>query len=479
MTEDNKFTNPYVGPRTFTYAQRQLFFGREHEARDLLARVVSERVLLFYAQSGAGKSSLLHTRLIPQLREEGFAVLPVGRVSGELLAEVGTVENIYLFNLMASLDQSNLNPARLARLALSDFLARLTSGDGKQWHYVEQDGKQDGEQDNDNQPPPTTDVEIVAAAVNERYAEQRYALLIDQFEEIITTHPDRWHERASFFRQLNQALLNDPTLWVVLTLREDYVAALDPYAQWMADKLRARFYMERMGVAATLEAVCQPADLAGRPFADGVAEALADNLRRVKVAGEVEEQLGQYVEPVQLQVVCYQLWEKVVAADTAQNQVISMLDLQRSGDVNSTLADFYNQALANVRKESDLQIAERRLRTWFDMELITEAGTRGTVYQGLADTAGMPDPIIKLLTDQFLLRSERRAGGYWIELVHDSFVEPIRHSNRTWLQENQHSLTRAAQGWLSANKDLNLLLNGTQVSLAQGQLDTSPTSLVM
>ena len=33
--------NPYVGPRTFSYAQRGLSFGREREARDVLARVLS------------------------------------------------------------------------------------------------------------------------------------------------------------------------------------------------------------------------------------------------------------------------------------------------------------------------------------------------------------------------------------------------------------------------------------------------------
>ena len=88
IASDPAIDNPYVGPRTFTRAQSSLFFGRESEARDLLARVVSERLLLFYAQSGAGKSSLINTRLIPQLQEEGFAVLPVGRVSGELPAGV-------------------------------------------------------------------------------------------------------------------------------------------------------------------------------------------------------------------------------------------------------------------------------------------------------------------------------------------------------------------------------------------------------
>ena len=78
---DRTPNNPYVGPRTFTAADRKRFFGREAEAASLLARVVSERLLLFYAQSGAGKSSLINARLIPQLREEeGFSVLPVGRV---------------------------------------------------------------------------------------------------------------------------------------------------------------------------------------------------------------------------------------------------------------------------------------------------------------------------------------------------------------------------------------------------------------
>ena len=65
-------TNPYVGPRTFSREQGGLFFGREQEARDLLGRVISERLLLFYAQSGAGKSSLINARLIPGLGGRGL-----------------------------------------------------------------------------------------------------------------------------------------------------------------------------------------------------------------------------------------------------------------------------------------------------------------------------------------------------------------------------------------------------------------------
>lgn len=199
--------NPYVGPRTFTEKEERFFFGREREARDLTARIVSERLLLFYAQSGAGKSSLLYARIIPKLRdEERFQVLPVGRVSGELPAGVATVDNVYAFNLMTSLDQSDTQPERLASLALSDFLARLAretvvAADGQRsWRWVYK---------------PEIVVEQPAADAAPRGP--RFVLLIDQFEEIITSHPGRWQEREAFFRQINDALLTDPNLWVVLT----------------------------------------------------------------------------------------------------------------------------------------------------------------------------------------------------------------------------------------------------------------------
>ncbi len=52
-------------------------------------------------------------------------------------------------------------------------------------------------------------------------------LLVDQFEEIVTGHPARWQQRAAFFDQLRDALERLPRLWVVLTLREDFVAPLE------------------------------------------------------------------------------------------------------------------------------------------------------------------------------------------------------------------------------------------------------------
>src|SRR5215203_1192504 len=75
---------PYVGPRPFTHADRDIFFGRTQEAIELTSLVKAHPEILLYAQSGAGKSSLLFAQVIPILDvEEEFDVMPVGRVRSQ------------------------------------------------------------------------------------------------------------------------------------------------------------------------------------------------------------------------------------------------------------------------------------------------------------------------------------------------------------------------------------------------------------
>jgi hypothetical protein len=425
--------NPYVGPRTFTRQEGDRFFGREREARELFSLVVSERLVLFYAQSGAGKSSLINTRLIPQLQEAGFAVLPTGRVSGlpEGIAEVG---NIFAFNLMLSLDQSENALQRFSHLPLTDFLARLMSDDGEHYRY-----------------------EAETQAQAEGYVQIPHVLIIDQFEEIVTHHSARWSEREDFFRQLDQAMADDPLLWVVLTFREDYLASIEPYAPLLTGKMRARFYMQRMERDAALEAVKKPAQQAGRPFAPGVAESLVDNLRQIRVEGQSQTQPGQFIEPVQLQVVCYQLWENLKERPPGP---ITQPNLQELGNVDQALADFYEQALVKAIEETGA--AELPLRDWFERKLITEAGTRASVYRGRESTAGVATRTADFLVNQFVLRTESRAGGSWYELVHDRFIEPILQANKVW-RAQQPLLVQMAEAWANSGESASRLLEGHQL----------------
>jgi len=462
--------NPYVGPRTFVREQAHLFFGREREAEELFSRVVSQRLVLFYAQSGAGKSSLINTQLIPRLEAANFVVLPVGRVGGDLLGGVDdTVDNIYLFNLMLSLDQSERDPARLAHLTLPHFLENLTSEDGARWYYEEGEIGRQGEEEKRADVPSFDPAQDKLAALAGQAP--NYVLIIDQFEEIITTHGERWRERAVFFQQLEAAMVADPTLWVVLTLREDFVASLDPYAPLLSDNLRARYYMQRMGVEAARQAISRPAEARQRRFQPAAIDLLLNNLSQVRVAGKASTESGQYIEPVQLQVVCYQLWEGL---KNRFAPLISTEDVQKAGDVDRALASFYEETLTAALQTVPLAGGERRLRRWFEEKLLTEAGTRGTVYQGEHETAGLPNELVLELANRFLLRSEARSGGRWVELTHDRFVEPIVAANRAWETKQNNPLAAVTRLWLENGRDPARLLRGKTLEDAQVYANANP-----
>ena len=274
--------NPFVGPRPYERGDRRNFFGRARDARDLIALIQAERVVLFYAQSGAGKTSLLNAQVIPALEEKGYNVWPVARVGSDVPPGIDpkSVKNIFVFSALMSLAGKDVPAQQLTQPTLLVFLRQLLGM-------------------TDNELPENVDEDETLTIGGHR---RPPILILDQFEEILTTHRDRWQDAQGFFEQLQEALSMMPELGVVLTMREDHVAELDPYAPLLSRRLRTRFRMERLGPDDALEAVTKPALNAGCPFDAGVAERLVDDLRQIKVqsaevAGETAV-LGPYVEPV-------------------------------------------------------------------------------------------------------------------------------------------------------------------------------------
>ena len=193
--------NPYIVARTFETDDSEFFFGREREAFDLLSLVISERLVLFYAQSGAGKSSLVNTRLIPGLEQENeYKILPVGRLRRDEGA-AAAVGNIYVHNLINSLTKRGIDEKVLSKMTLSGFLGGLDFDEQDGYFYSETPSRK--------------------LAENEEGISWKYVLIIDQFEELFTTYQEEWEKREDFFRQLAQAMEDFPHLWIVLVMRED------------------------------------------------------------------------------------------------------------------------------------------------------------------------------------------------------------------------------------------------------------------
>jgi WD40 repeat protein len=473
---------PYVGPRPFTRADQDIFFGRNQEAIELTSLVKAHPELLLYAQSGAGKTSLLSAQVIPILdTEEEFDVLPTARVRSQESPAIpdNNIKNIYMFNAFKDLSDDKLSLIERGQLTLAEYLERQPR-------------------------PPVKPAKSLEGSAIEENQELRLprVIIFDQFEEIFTLYPERYQDRQDFFAQVSAALVADPFLRVIFSMREDYIAEVDPYVEILPQNLRTRFRLERLRKANALSAVGQPLETARvkgrRQFAPGAAELLVDRLMLIKVktaSGEKVEVPGEFVDPVQLQVVCQTLWEKLPPEETT----ITSEHLDKYANVDQALSVFYESSVGNAvtaankeiqaraaqaaKSSEELPITEGAVRGWFEQKLITREGKRNMVFREGEMTAGLSNLVVDELENQHVIRVEMRGGEPWYELSHDRFVSPIRESNRRFLlqqplaQRKAQELEARADEWLKSKRSDSLLLNRGELQDAQAWMDTEAAAI--
>lgn len=417
--------NPFVGPRAFEPGEK--LYGRDRELRSLSSLLVAERIVLMHSPSGAGKTSLLKAGLLPMLREDEFNVLPVARVNIEPPAGADGA-NRYVLSTLLSLEEGRPEAERLpidklSGLSLDAYLGSQTA-------------------DKDN------------------------VLVLDQFEEILTLSSTDRDGKLEFFNQLGEAL-RAKNRWALISMREDYLGTLAPYVRPIPDRLVTRFRLDLLTADAAIQAMQMPAKAAGVDFSIAAAQKLADDLRRVQVQqpdGSTQSELGDYVEPVQLQVVCYRLWESLKPEDSA----ISEEMLSGVGDVDESLAEYYAQTVGKVA--AAVPTPERGIREWFDRKLLTPEGLRGQVRMGVDQSEGLPNAAVRQLENAHIIRADQRAGQTWIELAHDRLINPVRNNNHKWFQDNLSLFQRQAEIWQEKDRSEGLLLRGRELDQAEKQI---------
>jgi hypothetical protein len=72
MTPAIAHEKPYKGAESYQVEDGELFFGRDADSDELVCQILASRFTLLHAPSGAGKTSLLNARVIPQLEQKGW-----------------------------------------------------------------------------------------------------------------------------------------------------------------------------------------------------------------------------------------------------------------------------------------------------------------------------------------------------------------------------------------------------------------------
>jgi len=410
-------SNPFVGPRPFETGET--IFGRDKELAELRYLLTSERIVVLHSPSGAGKSSLVRAGLIPQLSRK-FDVWRPTRVNQQ---PHDRVLNRYAWSAVMGFEQElpearRRDPASFADQTLAQYFAERPRRPG---------------------------------------APKSVVLIFDQFEEILRVDPLDIAAKTEFFNQLGE-LLMDSQVWALFALREDYLAPLDPYCRLVPTYLRNRYRIDLLSLDAAKEAISKPAPAGGREFKPDAVDKLVLDLAKVKVQQadlSFAEQTGLSVEPLQLQVVCRRLWDRMPADD----MVVDTEDIEQFGNVTTALSDYYGSELAKIAAGD--AATERSMRQWMEKKLITPDNIRGQVLRTAGKSEGLDNTLIAGLVDTFLVRAEQRGGSVWYELSHDRLIEPVRQNNEEWRDAHLASWQKTAMLW-DANRSQDRLLLGDQ-----------------
>jgi tetratricopeptide (TPR) repeat protein len=262
---------PYVGMRPFEKTEQAIFFGRDRDAAHLRDKVFSSRLTVLYGTSGVGKSSILRALLIPYLEDEEARVIYFKDWSGDNPIKTLQAELIKEANKLGIPDPGAGNPT------LAELVRLLIMADRK-----------------------------------------TVVLILDQFEEFFTHgHP------PEALRQELGALVRLPDLdvRVLLSLREEHLASLEPLKAEVLNLFQSTSRLEPLTPDNVQEAIEEPVKRFGAVYNADLMKKLKSDLRpdqQKDGPGQRPDAGEAPVDLPMLQLVCDELWKVVKRREQAQ-----------------------------------------------------------------------------------------------------------------------------------------------------------------
>lgn len=418
-------TRRYPGLHYFTAEQKDLFFGREAEKRDLLALVLTEKIVALFSKSGYGKSSLLRAGLAPEL-PAGW--LPVIVQFGAYQAGQSPTP---LARTLAQLDAAQPDDA-----PEMDFLEIVCSEDSL-WKRFKK--KQNAEK-------------------------RTFLLIFDQFEEfqtypseqreafkkqlaelLFTRIPQTVRDRADELPDAQQDLLARPNeVKALFAIREDRLGVLDGLADKLPAILHKRYHLQGLDDAQATAAITLPAALPqGERFESPTFRYEPTAVEAIK-KGLKKDASDPHIESFLLQICCEAIEEKV--AGRAGEATVTEAELPVFKDL---FEQYYRGKIAALPDEARRSAARRMIED----QLVKTDPASGIAYRINADgralcaLPGVDENLLKQLTDFFLLRSEpNTTGGFSYEVSHDRLVEGILVMKKEWeAEETKRQLAAEAE----------------------------------
>jgi WD40 repeat protein len=414
---------PYPGLEPFSPQDAAVFFGRDQEIERLLELVqptlqrgVAGRLVAIVGPSGSGKSSLVRAGLLPRLEHlEGRWVVVPPVLPGQQPTR----------NLARSLSQAF--SARGHKRSPAELERHLGSGPAALGELAGELAEMTGGSDESN-----------------------VLVVIDQAEELLTRSGEG--EQQSFLRLLGGALEEESPLWVMATVRSEFLSSA-PERAGLAEVVDDTLMVEPLSRTRLPEVIERPAQRAGLDFEAGLVERM------------VEETIGGDALPL-LAYTLQELWERVGSEGT-----VRFADYEAVGGVVGALQHRADRITDELTRRGQGPLILPTL-----LKLASVEGEEEPTRRRLRRSALAPEEqeVVDAFVEARLLTSGKSEGGGGedavVEVAHEALLRqwpPLREA----IEEERSSLRmrseleRLAADWDQArrkheNEDSYLLVRG-------------------
>ncbi len=431
--------NPWLGLASFTEETRAFFHGRDDDVAELGRRVQRKQLTILFGQSGHGKTSLLRAGLVPRLRPEGYCPVYVRIDYAPESASPAEQIKAAIFRATAAAGKWTKTGSSLPGETLWEFL-----------HH-----RDDILEDAAGRPLIPLLIfdqfeEIFTLAQADSAGRERAHAFLTELADLVENRPPAELERKIDRDEIDAAVFDfaRADYRILISLREDYLAALESLKASMPSVTQNRVRLARFNGAQALAAVRQPAPSL-------VSDDVATQIVRY-ISGGTDLTRAE-VEPSLLSLVCRELNN----ARLARRQATITADLL-AGSRDTILQEFYERALADQPPG---------VRRFIEDELLTDSGYRENVAEervqkGLAAAGAAPDAL-SILVGRRLLRIEDRLDLRRVELTHDVLTGVVA-SSRSLRREREAK--EAAEQQLATTREKEA---GTQRALWRARLVAS------
>ena len=406
----------YPGAGSFTEADRDLFFGRDKEIRQLTELILIEKLVVLFGKSGYGKTSLLNAGVVPRLKEsEAHTALNI------TLKEPESPEVSPLEQLLDQLKDYANEPSFVSEKL--DVEAELPYDESaKLWFYAKQIqlAAKNSEAITlvfDHFEKLFDFRELQAKALGRSLAnllQQRPPKAIRRLvNEKMNSNPEHFKEEEieELFKPLN--------VKVLISISHDHLASLDMLKSMLPAIFKYTFELQPLNEFQAVEVLEEPAKKEGQ-FASPAftyTKAAINN-----ILSSLKDKRTKRIETYQLQLIGQHAEEIIINRQKKTPELAKFQIGDKDLDKPELILEKHYEGIIKELPRLKRGKARRLVQN-----LLIINGSRVPLPERvLSGKYDIPVSLLDTLVDKRLLRSEPNSvGGVSFELSHDTLVPPI------------------------------------------------------